>query len=121
MSREKLDEVTVNRARALRSKMTDAERILWQGLRGKQVNGYRFRRQHPIEPFFADFACIEHKLVVELDGGQHQEQLEYDQQRTAFLASQGWRVLRYWNNDVFQNLEGVLSNIAAALGVPPPS
>jgi very-short-patch-repair endonuclease len=77
--------------RALRSGMTLAEHKLWQAIRGKQVAGYRFCRQHPVGPYIADFACLETKLVVELDGGQHQEQVDYDMQRTAFLLREGWR------------------------------
>ncbi len=121
MTRKRINQATTTRARALRSAMTDAEQKLWRALRGRQIDGCRFRRQHPIGSFIADFACIEHKLVVELDGGQHQDQLEYDERRTAFLIAQGWRVLRYWNNDVMQNLEGVLADVVAALGVSLPS
>ena len=101
--------------------MTDAERLLWRALRSKQLNGHRFRRQHPIGRFITDFACIEQKMAIELDGGQHQEQLAYDEQRTASLLAHGWRVLRFWNNDVFDNLDGVLSIIAENLTVEPPS
>jgi very-short-patch-repair endonuclease len=92
--------------------MTDVERLLWQALRGKQLNGHRFRRQHPIGCYIADFACIEQQLVIELDGGQHQEQIAYDERRTASLLAKAWRVLRFWNNDVVDNMEGVLSMIA---------
>jgi len=101
--------------------MTEVERLLWQALRYKQLNGHRFRRQHPIGRYFADFACIDQKLVIELDGGQHQDQISYDGQRTASIESQGWRVLRFWNNDVLNNLDGVLITIAEALTVTPPS
>jgi len=101
--------------------MTDAERLLWQALREKQLNGHRFRRQHPIGKYIADFACAERKLVIELDGGQHQDQLVYDEQRTAFLQENGWQVLRFWNNDVMNNLEGVLSTIVGNLERLPPS
>jgi very-short-patch-repair endonuclease len=72
-------------ARSLRGDMTLAERKLWQALRGEQINGCRFRRQHPIGPYIADFACIDQSLVIELDGGQHQDQVEYDERRTSFL------------------------------------
>ncbi len=100
--------------------MTDAERKLWQALRDKQLNGHRFRRQHPIGRYIADFACIEQKLVIELDGGQHQEQMAYDEQRAAFIEAQGWRILRFWNNDVLNNLEGVMERIAENLTLQPP-
>lgn len=99
--------------------MTDAESLLWQRLRYKQVNGHRFRRQHPIEGFVADFVCIESKLVIELDGGQHQEQVAYGAQRAVVLQAQGWRVLRFWNNDVLSNIEGILSEIEDELEFSP--
>jgi very-short-patch-repair endonuclease len=101
--------------------MTDAESLLWQRLRYTQLNGHRIRRQHPIGKYIADFACIERKVVIELDGGQHQDQVAYDEQRTSFLQENGWRVLRFWNNDVTGNLDGVLSAIAEALGNSTPT
>jgi very-short-patch-repair endonuclease len=100
--------------------MTDVERMLWRALRGKQLNGLRFRRQHPIGQYIADFACVEQKVVIELDGGQHQEQFVYDEQRSAFLQAQGWRILRFWNSDILSNPDGVLSVIAGNLTVVPP-
>jgi very-short-patch-repair endonuclease len=100
--------------------MTDAERMLWRSLRGKQINDLRFRRQHPIGKYIADFACIEAKIIIELDGGQHQEQQAYDAKRTTFLETQGWQVLRFWNNDVLINLDGVLMSISASLKNSPP-
>ncbi len=118
---QKISPVTTARARSLRSAMIDVERLLWQAIRGKQLNGHRFRRQHPIGHYIADFACIEQKIVIELDGGQHQEQLEADEQRTDFLREYGWQVLRFWNNDVLNNIDGVLSVIAENLTVAPPS
>jgi very-short-patch-repair endonuclease len=93
------------RARTLRATMTDAERRLWSVLRSRRLQGYKFRRQRPIGPFIADFACIEHRLVVEADGGQHLEG-EYDARRTAWLEARGWRVLRFWNNEILANTEG---------------
>ncbi|MBI5891148.1 MAG: endonuclease domain-containing protein [Nitrosomonadales bacterium] len=109
------------RARSLRSGMTDAEHLLWHALRYKQLNGHRFRRQFPIGKFIADFVCIELKLAIELDGGQHQDQVAYDEQRSIFLRQNGWRILHFWNNDVFGNLDGVLSTIAEQLeSLPPP-
>lgn len=76
-------------ARCLRGNLTLAEKRMWQALRGKQLDGFRFRRQHPIGPYIADFACIDNLLVIELDGGQHQDQVDYDERRTAFLQLQG--------------------------------
>ena len=104
------------RARKLRAGATDAERYLWAGLRGAQL-GYSFRRQHPIPPYTVDFACIAVRLVIEVDGGQHGGPA--DDVRDDFLRRRGWRVLRFWNNEVLENREGVLQVIAAAL--PPPS
>lgn len=112
---------TTSNARSLRGDMTDAERTLWHAIRGKQLENCRFRRQHPIGEYIADFACVDKKLVIELDGGQHQEQVVYDEQRTGFLKRQGWQVVRFWNNDVLNNLEGVLASIAETLTALPPS
>ena len=92
--------------------MTDAERFLWKALRSKKINGHRFRRQHPIGQYIADFACIEQRIVIELNGGQHQEQNIFDEQRSVCLQAQGWRVLRFWNNEVLNNIDGVLTVIA---------
>src|SRR6516164_9275940 len=97
-------ESMTGRARDLRQNMTEAERALWYGLRRGQL-GWRFRRQHPIPPYIVDFACLEAKLVVEADGGQHAD--SRDQQRDAYLRRQGRRILRFWNNDVLQNRAGV--------------
>jgi primosomal protein N' (replication factor Y) len=107
---------SIQRARRLRGDPTDAEKHLWNGLRLRQL-GWDFRRQHPVPPYFADFACIGAKLIVEVDGGQHSES-DDDKARDAFLLNKGWRVLRFWNNDVLQNRDGVLQTILAAL--PPP-
>jgi len=102
-------------ARALRADMPDAEQCLWRGLRNRQLHGARFRRQHPIGPFIADFACVEHRLVIEVDGGHHAEREGADAARTEYLRRDGWRVLRYWNNDVLRNCDVVLENIAAKI------
>jgi very-short-patch-repair endonuclease len=102
------------RARALRVTMTDAERRLWSVLRSRRLQGYKFRRQRPIGPFIVDFACIEHHLVVEADGGQHLES-DYDARRAAWLEARGWRVLRFWNNDILANTEGVQEAVLMAL------
>ena len=104
-------------SRGLRKSQTNAERALWASLRNRQLEGARFRRQHPIGPYIVDFVDLEAKLVVELDGGQHNEDrvTEKDEARTAWLESEGYRVLRFWNNDVLANLEGVLEKISDAL------
>jgi very-short-patch-repair endonuclease len=112
------EELTAN-ARSLRSNMTDVERILWRAIRGRQLHGYHFQRQHPIGPYIADFACLEKKCVIELDGGQHQNQAVYDENRTIFLQGQGWQVFRFWNNDVLNQLEGVVSTVVATLALYP--
>jgi len=100
--------------------MTDAERRLWSVLRSRRLLGYKFRRQHPIGPFIADFACIGHKLIVEADGGQHDESAT-DKRRTAWLKREGWRIVRFWNNDILANPAGVGEAIVQALeGDPHP-
>jgi very-short-patch-repair endonuclease len=105
------------RARELRHNATDAERKLWQKIRRRQVEGFRFRRQVPLGPYIVDFACLAAKLVVELDGSQHTEDANVasDERRTAWLNSQGFRVIRFWNLDVLHNVDGVWESIAAAL------
>jgi very-short-patch-repair endonuclease len=107
-------------ARRLRAHMTDAERKLWWLLRRKQLQGFRFRRQVPIGPYIADFACHSARLIVELDGGQHTVQTVYDDRRTRWLGNAGYRVLRFWNAEVFTNSDGVLETIRLALLDPPP-
>ena len=97
----------VERARQLRKNQTDAEKSLWQHLRRRQIDGWRFRRQHPIGNYIVDFFCFEKGLVVEIDGGQHSEQVDYDEERTKWLESQGYRVLRFWNNEVLREIEAV--------------
>jgi adenine-specific DNA-methyltransferase len=103
------------RARALRKTSTDAEIRLWHFLRDRRMAGYKFRRQHAIGDFVADFACIECSLIVEADGGQHAEQIAQDQQRTAFLEAAGFRVLRFWNNEILANTAAVLESIRFTL------
>ena len=105
--------MSIPRARALRQTATDAERRLWLRLRDRQLDGWKFKRQCPIGNFVADFACREAWLVVELDGGQHN--IEADSARTTALEQSGWRVLRFWNDEVLRNADGVLRAIAAAL------
>jgi very-short-patch-repair endonuclease len=102
------------RARSLRRAMTKAEWRLWYYMRGAGL-GVSFRRQHPIGPYFADFYCAPLKLVIELDGGQHAQREDYDAARTAYLNRSGIQVLRFWNNDVMENLDGVCREIADAI------
>ena len=108
-------------ARILRREMTDSERKLWSRLRREQL-GVKFRRQHPLGSYIADFACLDPKLIVELDGSQHADQADYDARREHFLRGQGFVVLRFASNESFFNLEGLLSVIAVnlqACGQPP--
>jgi very-short-patch-repair endonuclease len=99
---------------------TDAERKLWLHLRDRQFHGRKFRRQVLIGPYVADFACIDERLIIELDGGQHAENQD-DLRRTADIEATGFRVLRFWNNEVSQNIDGVLSVISSALVRAEPS
>ncbi|WP_420559310.1 endonuclease domain-containing protein [Tepidicaulis sp.] len=103
------------KARALRRNLTDAERLLWRHLRSRQLEGAKFRRQFPVGSFVADFVCLEARLVVELDGGQHAFQAARDKARTHFLLARGFRVIRFWNHEVLGNIGGVLQQIAAEL------
>jgi very-short-patch-repair endonuclease len=110
----------VDRARGLRQAMTDAEQRLWRHLRNHQLSGWKFRRQHEIANYIVDFLCTDAMLIVELDGGQHAEQQEYDEYRTRHLQAMGYRVLRFWNNDALTNIESVLEVILAAAASPSP-
>ena len=110
------------RARQLRKSLTDAERVLWNILRNRQVLGYRFRRQAPIGPYIVDFVCFESRLVIEVDGGQHVEQANYDADRTGWLEGAGYRVIRFWNSQVLEETEAVRDAIWMAVeGLSPPS
>jgi len=97
----------MSNARALRRRSTDAERALWAILRNRQLSGFKFRRQHSIGPFVADFACVDAALAVEVDGGQHATALQSDSRRSAILAARGFTVIRFWNNEVLDNIDGV--------------
>ena len=101
------------RARALREGQTDAEALLWSRLRDRQLSNLKFRRQRPIGPYFADFACLEIGLVIELDGGQHTDgaSVDYDQKRSSDMATLGFQTLRFWNNDVLTQTDAVLEKI----------
>jgi very-short-patch-repair endonuclease len=95
--------------------MTDAERSLWYHLRAGRFQGWKFRRQVPIGQYVVDFLCEEARLIVEVDGGQHAERIERDLARTQWLGEQGYEVIRFWNNDVLANIEGVLATLSPAL------
>ncbi len=101
-------------ARDLRKKMTESERALWSLLRRKQIEGYRFRKQVPVGKYIVDFACLEARLIIEVDGGQHDESAS-DVERDAWLKAQNFRVLRFWNNDVLKNPEGVMQVVVKVL------
>jgi type II secretion system protein H len=110
------------RARTLRNNLTDTERRLWSRLKREQINGYKFRRQFPLGPFIVDFVCLEARLIVEVDGGQHAEQRQKDEQRDKWLASQNFHVLRFWDNDVLRETDAVVEAIVQALkNTPTPS
>ena len=106
-----------SRARDLRKRETAAELRLWEALRGRRLSGAKFVRQLPIGPYFADFACRESKLIIEVDRATHSEESEraHDVARTDFLTAQGWRIIRFWNQDVYENRGGVCETIMLAL------
>ena len=111
------DRKTVPVERKLRSAHTDAERKLWYALRDRRLGGFKFVRQEAIGPFIVDFICREQRLIIEVDGGQHAESAK-DAARDARLTAEGYRVMRFWNNDVLKNREGVLLTILDALNAP---
>ena len=115
----KRDPVLIDRAAELRARLTRAEATLWKFLRNRQLNGIKFSRQIVIAGYICDFVCREHRLIIELDGSQHFAS-EYDQIRDARLRANGYRILRFWNNEVLESLEHVLHRIAATLPEHPP-
>jgi very-short-patch-repair endonuclease len=106
-------------AKTLRTHQTKAEQRLWYHLRAHRFMGLKFKRQKPMGRYIVDFVCMVRRLIIGIDGGQHAEQLEYDQHRDMWLRSQGYTVLRFWNNDVMQQLEGVLEQIRITLSPAP--
>ena len=110
----------VSTARRLRRDQTDAERALWFRLRDRRLAGLKFRRQMPIASYVVDFCCESARLIIELDGGQHANSQEEDAKRTAALEAQGYLVLRFWNNDVLKNTDGVVESIINTLKPVPP-
>jgi very-short-patch-repair endonuclease len=99
------------KAKELRKNSTDAERALWKQLRAHRLVGYKFRRQQPVGRYVVDFVCFEKQVIVELDGGQHAEQVAYDAERTSWLQARGFRVLRFWNHETLQNIEPIVEVI----------
>jgi very-short-patch-repair endonuclease len=108
----------IARSRQLRSRETDAERRIWLALRDRRLDGFKFRRQQSFGPYIVDFFCAEKYLIIELDGGQHMANAGQDAERTRYLADRGYRVLRFWDNDVLSNTAGVLESILKELGTP---
>ncbi|HSW68995.1 MAG TPA: DUF559 domain-containing protein [Gammaproteobacteria bacterium] len=106
-----MKKANINHVRALRNNMSNAEQHLWYYLRSKRLNGYKFRRQHLIQPYVVDFICLSKNLVIECDGSQHLEQQEYDQKRTDFLEAEGYKVMRFWNDMVLKDTPLVLDII----------
>ena len=98
-------------AKSLRKRQTDAEKLVWWHLRGKQINGLKFRRQEPIGQYIIDFVCFEKRLIIELDGGQHAVDQEKDRERQSWFNQEDFRSLRFWNSDVLENVEGVVEVI----------
>lgn len=109
----KLEEKTIKNVRSLRKKSTPQERIVWARLKNRQFNNFKFRRQYLIGKYIVDFVCLEKKLIIELDGWQHKEKnhRSYDLERTRFLIEKGYKIVRFWNNDVNSNLAGVFLKI----------
>jgi very-short-patch-repair endonuclease len=110
----------ISNARQMRHEPTDAERKFWFAVRGRQFGGYKFKRQYPVGPYIADFVCLNQRLIVELDGGQHAQQAEYDIKRTDYLRMRGFRVLRIWNDDFLRTPDAILEGVWRALKAPSP-
>jgi very-short-patch-repair endonuclease len=110
-----MKDIMINHVRELRQNSSEAEKRIWYFLRARRLGGYKFRRQHLIHPYIVDFVCLEKKLIIELDGGQHTLQVHYDEVRTTFLQSQGYKVLRFWNNEAIKETRTVLDSIFAEL------
>lgn len=105
----------------MRSEPTEAEKLFWWEVRDRRLDGFKFKRQYLVAGYIADFVCLERKLIIELDGGQHSESTEYDTKRSAILEEHGFRVMRIWNAEIFKNMEGVIDAVLAELGGKGPS
>jgi very-short-patch-repair endonuclease len=115
-----MDDTPLDRARSLRKNLTNPERLLWSKLRGRRFAGFKFRRQVPLGPFIVDFVCFDRKLILELDGGQHTLQTAYDARRTAWLEEHGFRVVRFWNHELWEDRDAVDELIWQRLQVAEP-
>ncbi len=104
-----------NKARELRKNPTESEQALWKHLRMRQLGGYKFRRQQPIGPYIVDFVSFEKRVIIEVDGGQHSQQVEYDSKKTVWLEDLGYQVLRFWNNQVLKEIEAVKAIVSKVL------
>ena len=109
--------MSIGLARKLRQTSTIPEVKLWQHLRNRRFNGLKFRRQYPVGRYVVDFVCLSHKLIIELDGGQHGEQIAYDEKRTEYLQHFGFKVLRVWNSDVFLRFDDVLEQMRQCVDI----
>ena len=109
----------LNNAKSLRSNQTEVEKVLWYHLRAGRFLNLKFKRQKTIGSYIVDFVFLEQKLIIELDGGQHADKVDYDEQRTKFLENEGYQVLRFWNNQVLQEMEGVLEAIRTEIALSP--
>jgi len=116
---KKMTQPIIKTAKTLRKRSTDVEMFMWRHLRAKQLKGLKFRRQQPIGSYIVDFVCFEKKVIIEVDGGQHS--VETDKERDEWLKSQGFKVLRFWNNEVLTNTQGVLEVIRNNCLLPPPA
>jgi very-short-patch-repair endonuclease len=103
-------------AKRMRREPTEAEKLFWWEIRDRRLDGHKFKRQFLVGSYIADFVCLESKLIIELDGGQHSETTDYDLKRSAVLQAHGFRVMRVWNADIFTNMEGVIDAVLAELG-----
>ncbi|MFA5959455.1 MAG: endonuclease domain-containing protein [Tatlockia sp.] len=110
-----IEAIMKERSRSLRASLTDAENRMWYFLRNRRLAGYKFVREYVIGSYIADFVCRDKKLIIEIDGGQHLDAAQYDQRRTAYLMENGYRVLRFWNNEVFNSIHEVLETVLRAL------
>ena len=102
-------------AKGMRHRQTNAETLIWTALRGARLQGFKFKRQQPIGPYIVDFVCFEHSLIIEIDGGQHGDEASSDHERSKWLQSQGFTILRFWNNEVIERKDDVLESIIRAL------